>query len=88
MLKGTCRIRLALARTPYRNTPKEYAEYIANGRMEIISLSDTPRQTRESAYQRNLQIAKEADEVVFASLSDSSSLRKIHTLYKDKSTTL
>lgn len=86
LLKGTCRIKLALARTPYRNTPKEYVEYVANGRMEIISLSDTPRQTRESAYQRNLQIAKEADEVVFASLQDESSLHSIYTKFASKAT--
>lgn len=83
LLKGTCRIKLALARTPYRNTPKEY---IANGRMEIISMSDTPRQTRESAYQRNLQIAKEADEVVFASLQVESSLHSIYTKFASKAT--
>lgn len=88
LLKGRCRIKLVLARTPYKNTPKEYAEYVASGRMEIISLSDAPRQTRESAYQRNLQIAKEADEVVFASMQDGSSLHSIYTMFASKATLL
>lgn len=84
LLKGRCRIKMVLARTPYKRLPQEYADYVANGCMEIVSVSESPRQTRESAYQRNMQIAKDADEVVFASLQEDSSLYKIYKEFEHK----
>ena len=84
LLKGVCHIKLVLARAPYKNIPKEYLEYVADGRMEIVSASDWPRQTKDSARQRNQLIASEADEIVFASLQKDSSLYDIYTRFSDK----
>ena len=84
LLKGVCHIKLVLARTPYKNIPKAYLEYVADGRMEIVSVSDLPRQTKDSARHRNQLIASEADEIVFASLQKDSSLYDIYTRFSDK----
>ena len=68
LLKGTCRIQMVLARAPYKKLSKEYEAYIESGRMEVISVCNTPRQTRDSALVRNRYIANKADVVVFVSL--------------------
>lgn len=78
LLKGTCRIQMVLARAPYKKLPKEYEAYIESGRMEVISVCNTPRQTRDSALIRNRYIANEADVVVFVSLHKESSLYAIY----------
>lgn len=80
LLKGSCRIQMVLARVPYKKCPKEYEEYIVSGRMEIISVCDTPRQTKNSALVRNRYIANTADVVVFVSLHKGSSL---YTIYEE-----
>lgn len=85
LLRGTCRIKLVMARTPYKRIPQEYADYVASGRMDIISISESSRQTRKTAFLRNLQIANEVDEIVFSSLNERSSLYKIYLQYIQKS---
>jgi len=50
LLKGSCRIQMVLARAPYKKLPKEFEDYIKSGRMEIISVCNTPRQTKDSVY--------------------------------------
>ena len=75
LLKGTCRIQMVLARAPYKKLPKEYEANIESGRMEVISVCNTPRQTRDSALVRNRYIANKADVV---SLPKESSLYAIY----------
>lgn len=78
LLKGSCRIQMVLARAPYKKLPKEFEDYIKSGRMEIISVCNTPRQTKDSALARNRYIANAADVVVFVSLHKESSLYAIY----------
>ena len=77
---------LVLGRAPYKKLPKEFEGAIADGLLQIISVSNAPRQTEETARLRNEYIISIADEIVFASLNEQSSLyplyRQVKTLNK------
>lgn len=69
---------LVLGRAPYKKLPQEFEVAIADGLLQIISVSNSPRQTEETARLRNKQIISIADEVVFASLNEQSSLYPLY----------
>lgn len=70
---------LVLARTPHKKISQEFEKAVTDGLLQIISVSDSPRQTKETARLRNEYITSIADELVFASLNEQSSL---YTLYQ------
>ena len=80
LLKGRQKVILVMGRAPYKILPQALVEPLKEGRLEIIYNSELPRQTKESAYERNKKIIEMADEVVFASLSPESSL---YSLYEE-----
>lgn len=85
LLKGKGKILLVLARSQYNSVPKEYADYIDSGRMTIISVSNSPRQSRATALIRNKYIAEICDEIVFPIEPVGSSLYEIFENNKQKS---
>ena len=85
LLKGKCQILLVLARSQYNAVPKEYVDYIDSGRMTIISVSNSPRQSRATAHIRNKYIAEICDEIVFPIEPVGSSLYEIFENNKQKS---
>ncbi|RGU38254.1 hypothetical protein DWW78_02175 [Alistipes indistinctus] len=77
---------LVLGRASYKKLPQKFEVAIVDGLLQIISVSNSPRQTKETARLRNEYIISIADEIVFASLNEQSSLyplyRQVKTLNK------
>lgn len=69
---------LVLGRAPYKKLPTEFKTAVDEGLLEIISVSNSPRQTEVTARLRNKHIISIADEVVFASLNEQSSLYPLY----------
>ena len=69
---------LVLGRAPYKKLPQEFERAVTKDLLQIISVSNSPRQTEETARLRNEYIISIADELVFASLSEQSSLYPLY----------
>lgn len=69
---------LVLGRAPYKKLPQEFERAVTDELLQIKSVSNSPRQTRETARLRNEYIISIADELVFASLSEQSSLYPLY----------
>lgn len=69
---------LVLGRATYKKTPAEFENAVNEGLLRIISVSNSPRQTEVTARLRNEYIISIADEVVFASLNEQSSLYPLY----------
>ena len=80
LLKGTQPVILVLGRTLYKNLPDELIKPLEEGRLLIVSVVSTPRQSQETAQRRNRYIQDNADEVVFGSLDVTGNL---YPLYKE-----
>lgn len=78
LLKRKIQIVWVLARKEYKKAPKGFEEAIKSGLLRIISTSNAPRQSTETARIRNEYILSIADEVVFASLTQESSLYPLY----------
>jgi len=74
LITGTCPIILVLGRRLYREVPAKLRPLLDANRLLIISLSDQPRITRESAFACNRFISEQADALTFGFLSRDSSL--------------
>ncbi len=75
---------LVLGRSPYKKLPKAFQQAVDEGLLQIISVSNAPRQTEDTSRKRNEHIISLADEIVFASLNEQSSL---YPLYMKAKTT-
>ena len=84
LLKGHCRVKLVLGRCMYKKLPEIFIKPVDSGRLFISSISDQPRQTRESTYIRNRHIVDISDEVVIASLHPASSLYSLYEYAKSQ----
>lgn len=69
---------LVLGRVPYKKLPPEFETALNEGLLQIISVSNSPRQTEVTARLRNEYIISIANEVVFASLNEQSSLYPLY----------
>lgn len=69
---------LVLGRAPYKKLPQEFERAVTDELLQIKSVSNSPRQTRETARLRNEYIISIADEFVFASLNEKSSLYPLY----------
>lgn len=69
---------LVLGRSPYKKLPKELEKAVAAGFLQLISVSNSLRQTTKSALIRNRYIIDIADEIVFGSLNEQSSLYPLY----------
>lgn len=88
LLKTKTPVILVLGRSPYKKLPKELEEATNTGLLQIISVSNSPRQTKESALIRNRYIMEIADEIVFGSLNEQSSLYSIYKQAKADNKTI
>lgn len=84
LLKGKQPIILVLGREMYKKLPEEFIEPLNSDRLQIISVSSSPRQTKQTAFERNKQIVEMADEIVFASLNEQSSLYALYEYAKQQ----
>lgn len=80
LLKGTQPVILVLGRALYRNLPEELVKPLNEGRLLIVSVVSTPRQSEETTLRRNQYIIENADEVVFGSLDIAG---KLYPLYEE-----
>ena len=62
----------------------ELKPLLANGRLLVISISTTPRQSKMTAYNRNKYICEVADEVLFVGANENSSLYSLKQEYGNK----
>lgn len=76
LLKGKCGIICVLARGIYKQIPAKYKEAFHNNRILFISLESdkTLNYGQEQATKRNEFIASTADELIFSSITQESSL--------------
>lgn len=88
LLKGSCTIIVVLARSMYKVLPYEWQAAFDQGRMLVISTSDTPRQSRQTAQRRNQYVAELADTLYLAGATDTSSLIYLQQLFSFKSKTI
>ena len=68
-----------------KELPNELDEACKKGKVLIISLSDNPRNSIATAEIRNRYIVDHADNIVFGSLNEESSLYPIYLELKEKS---
>jgi len=86
LLNGKCGIICVLARSLYKNIPREYMEAYNQGRVLFLSEEKQPRPTKESAFRRNRLVVTLADELVIPIIPPESSLYNL--VSSDKKTTI
>lgn len=85
LLKGSCTIIVVLARSMYKILPNEWQAAFDQGRMLIISTNNIPRQSRQTAQQRNQYVAELADTLYLAGATDTSSISYLQQSFSYKS---
>lgn len=88
LLKGTCPIIVVLARRMYKELPDEWQPAIDKGRMLIISNSNTPRQSRQTAQLRNQYVAEISDILYLVGATETSTLCQLQQIFPDKCKTI
>lgn len=90
LLKGRQPIILVLARRIYKTVPGELKEALEKNRLLIISVSNSVRQSRATALERNKYICGLADKILFVGVTEESSLYALQNdiVYKEKRITL
>jgi hypothetical protein len=84
LLKGNQPLILVLARKMYRDLPAELLTAIDANRLLIISTSEAPRQSRQTAFARNEYIAELSDNICFVGVTEKSSLYPLTQKYSFK----
>jgi len=84
LMKGTCPIILVLAREMYKKIPTELQPLFDANRLLIISVSKAVRQSKATAYVRNKYICEKADKILFAGVTEKSSLYPLKDIFKKK----
>ncbi len=79
LLRGDCGIILMMARMPYKSLPDIWKKPLDDHRLFIISTSKRPRQTRQSAIERNEKVCELADSVIMPCVPPAGS--SLYTLY-------
>ena len=85
LAKGKQPIILVLARQMYKQIPQELQSLLDSGRLLIISTSSSPRQSKATALSRNRYICEIADQILFVSVNEKSSLRVLSIDFQSKS---
>ena len=88
LIKAQCPVIMVLARRMYSNIPEEVKEPIEQGRLLIISTSNSPRQTRVTANLRNKYVCEISEKVLIVTASPKSSLVPLSEEFKSKQFTL
>lgn len=88
LAKGKQPIILVLARQMYKQMPAELQSLLNDNRLLIISVSDSPRQTKATAFERNKYICEMAEQILFVGVTEKSSLYPLYNNYSHKRCTL
>jgi len=86
--KGKQPIILVLARQMYKQVPAELQSLLADNRLLIISVSNSPRQSKATAFERNKYICEMAEQILFVGVTEKSSLYPLYNNYSQKRCTL
>lgn len=81
LAKGKQPIILVLARQMYKQIPQELQPLLDSGRLLIISISNSSRQSKATALSRNRYICEIADHILFVGVNEKSSLYELATKY-------
>ena len=82
--KGKQPIILVLARQMYKQIPAEFQQLLDENRLLIISVSNSPRQTKATAFERNKYICEMAEQILFLGVTGSSSLYPLYQKSSNK----
>lgn len=88
LAKGKQPIILVLARKMYKQIPEELQSLLDDNRLLIISASDSPRQSKTTAFERNKYICEMAEQILFVGVTEKSSLYPLYNNYSQKRCTL
>ena len=88
LLKGKCGIIIGLNRGMYNRVPQKFIDVYNSGRILFISLVNVNiiMPSKDNAEKRNHYLASIADEIVFSSINEKSSLVKFKAYYSEKVT--
>lgn len=84
LLKGSQPIIIVLARKMHKVIPNELKEPLAQNRLLIISVSNAIRQSKVTAMARNKYVCEMADRILFAGVTEQSSLYPYKNEYRNK----
>jgi predicted Rossmann fold nucleotide-binding protein DprA/Smf involved in DNA uptake len=84
LIKSKCPVILVLARRLYSNTPEELREPIEQGRLLLISNTNSPRQTPATGQIRNKYVCNISDKVLIVTANSKSSLVPLSMEFKSK----
>ena len=79
---------MVLARQMYKQMPQELQSLIDENRLLIISVSNSPRQSKATAFERNKYICEIAEQILFVGVTEKSSLYPLYNNYSQKRYTL
>jgi len=75
---------MVLARQMYKQMPQELQSLIDENRLLIISVSNTVRQSKATAFERNKYICEMAEQILFVGVTEKSSLYPLYNKYSQK----
>jgi predicted Rossmann fold nucleotide-binding protein DprA/Smf involved in DNA uptake len=84
LIKAKCPVIIVLARRMYNKIPEELKEPMEQGRLLIISNSNSPRQTRVTAQLRNKYVCNISDKVLIVTANSKSSLTPLSDEFRSK----
>ena len=84
LAKGKQPLILVLARQMYKQIPQELQPLLDRGRLLIISISTSPRQSKKTALSRNRYICEIADQILFVGVTEKSSLYELSTEFQSR----
>jgi predicted Rossmann fold nucleotide-binding protein DprA/Smf involved in DNA uptake len=88
LARGKQPIILVLARQMYKQLPAELQSLLDDNRLLIISVSNSPRQSKATAFERNKYICEMAEQILFVGVTEKSSLYPLYNNYSQKRYTL
>lgn len=88
LAKGKQPIIIVLARQLYKQIPTELQSLLDENRLLIISVSNSVRQSKATAFARNRYICEIANQILFIGVNEKSSLYELSTDYTAKTISL
>ena len=84
LANGKQPIILVLARQMYKQLPAELQSLLDDNRLLIISVSNSSRQSKTTAFERNKYICEMAEQILFVGVTEKSSLYPLYNIFSQK----
>ena len=75
---------LVLARQMYKQIPLDLQSLLDDNCLLIISVSNSPRQSKATAFERNKYVCEIAEQILFVGVTENSSLYPLYNFYSQK----